>query len=147
VEPGPDDDSGEDAFREFGPEHPEYGHCLMLSTPGGRLTKTRPRREATRVNAFDKVCAVFAFVLGCVLLGLGALGLFMGCKAYFTLPAILGGLPALVGWGIVRSVVVAWRHPPWQPPRRFDPDETSGRFPSTGPGQENGGGHLEPPLP
>jgi hypothetical protein len=95
------------------------------------------------VNGFDKFCAVFAFILGCVLLGLGALGLFVGCRAHFTLPAILGGLPALVGWGIVRAVVVAWR----QPHRPFYPDETSERFPPTGPMQEGGGDHIEPPLP
>ena len=34
VEPGPTDDTGVDPFREVGPEHPEYGHWLALSTPG-----------------------------------------------------------------------------------------------------------------
>jgi hypothetical protein len=34
IEPGTDDDTGEDLFREIGPDHPEYGHWLALSTPG-----------------------------------------------------------------------------------------------------------------
>jgi len=33
----------------------------------------------------------------------------MGCKAHFTLPPVAGVLPALVGWGIVKPIVVAWR--------------------------------------
>ena len=61
------------------------------------------------MNAFDKVCAVLAFPLGIVLLVLGIIGLFVGCNASFVLPPILGVVPAFVGWGIVRPVVVAWR--------------------------------------
>jgi len=34
VEAGPEDDTGEDPFWEIGPDHPEYGHWLALSTPG-----------------------------------------------------------------------------------------------------------------
>jgi hypothetical protein len=76
------------------------------------------------MNAFDKFCAGLAFLLGCVFVILGLIGLFVGCRAYFTLPAILGGIPALVGWGMVRAVVVAWRQPPQrQPPRWHFPDE------------------------
>ena len=44
-------------------------------------------------------------------------GLFMGCKAHFTLPPIAGVLPALVGWGIVKPIVVAWRASPSGPAR------------------------------
>jgi hypothetical protein len=95
------------------------------------------------VNGFDKFCAVLAFLLGCVFLGLGVFGLFLGCKAYFTLPAVLGGIPALAGWGIVRSVVVAWR----QPPRRFHPDQTFGSLPPPGPWREDQGGNDELPFP
>ncbi len=81
------------------------------------------------MNGFDKFCAVLAFPLGCVFLVLGLLGVFTGCRAHFTLPAILGGLPALVGWGIVRSVVVAWRQPPkWEPP----PWRSPGHYPDSG---------------
>ena len=61
------------------------------------------------MNAFDKACAVLAFALGVVFLILGGFGLFFGCNAHFTLPAVLGGLPALVGWGVVRSVMIAWK--------------------------------------
>ena len=61
------------------------------------------------MNIFDKSCAVFSFVLGGLLLLLGVMGLFVGCNANFTLPPILGVIPAFVGWGIVRSIWVAWR--------------------------------------
>jgi len=61
------------------------------------------------MNIFDKVCAVVAFVLGAILIVLGVVGLFTGCKANFTLPPILGAIPAFVGWGIVKAVIVAWK--------------------------------------
>lgn len=60
------------------------------------------------MNAFDKVCAVPAFLLGIVFLLLGALGLFAGCKANFTLPPVLGVFPAFVGWGILRAIYIGW---------------------------------------
>jgi len=61
------------------------------------------------MNGFDKACAALAFALAVVLLVLGVVGLFIGCRAYFTLPPILGVFPALIGWGIFRSVRVAWQ--------------------------------------
>ncbi len=64
------------------------------------------------MSTFDKVLAVPAFVLGAVFLVLGTLGLFAGCNAHFTLPPVLGVLPAVVGAGIVRCVLLAWRVPP-----------------------------------
>jgi hypothetical protein len=57
----------------------------------------------------DRICFVIAFALAIPLLILGALGLFAGCSANFTLPPVLGVLPALAGWGICRAVVRAWR--------------------------------------
>jgi len=63
------------------------------------------------VNIFDKMCSVLAFTLGIVFILLGVIGLFTGCKADFTLPPILGAVPAFVGWGIVKPVVVAWKAP------------------------------------
>ena len=63
------------------------------------------------MNIFDKICAVVAFGLGAVLLLLGVIGLFTGCKAHFTLPPILGVLPAVAGWGIVKPIIVAWKSP------------------------------------
>jgi len=56
------------------------------------------------MNGFDKFCAVFAFLLGLALLVLGTIGLFTGCRAYFTLPPVAGVIPAFLGWGIVRAV-------------------------------------------
>jgi hypothetical protein len=77
------------------------------------------------VNGFDKFCAVGAFVLGLVFLVLGVLGLFIGCKAYFTLPPLLGVVPAFIGWGIVRAVYFAWQEPrnPDEPYERPYPPE------------------------
>ena len=63
------------------------------------------------MNVFDKICAVLAFILGIILILLGAVGLFTGCKANFSLPPILGVIPALVGWGIVKAILVAWGSP------------------------------------
>lgn len=63
------------------------------------------------MNVFDKICAVLAFILGIILILLGAVGLFTGCKANFSLPPILGVIPALVGWGIIKAILVAWRSP------------------------------------
>ena len=60
------------------------------------------------MNLFDKCCAVLAFPLGVIFLILGAIGVFAGCSANFTLPPILGVLPALVGWGIVRAIYFGW---------------------------------------
>jgi hypothetical protein len=71
------------------------------------------------MNPFDKFCAVLAFVLGAVFLILGVLGLFIGCSANFTLPPILGAIPAFVGWGIIRSIVIAWRAPRYPPPADY----------------------------
>ena len=50
-----------------------------------------------------------------VFLILGAMGLFMGCRFWFSLPPIVGVLPAFAGWGIVRSVWFAWKTPPQAP--------------------------------
>ena len=61
------------------------------------------------MNIFDKICAVLAFCFGVVLILLGIPGLFIGCSAHFTLSPVLGLLPAFIGWGIVRPIVVAWK--------------------------------------
>ena len=59
------------------------------------------------MNLLDKFCAIFSFLLGIVLLVLGAIGLFQGCNAHFSLPPVLGVVPAILGWGIVRSIMIA----------------------------------------
>ena len=61
------------------------------------------------MNLFDKICAVLAFIVGAIFLPLGVIGLFTGCNAHFTLPPIFGFLPALLGWGIVKPIIVAWK--------------------------------------
>ena len=63
----------------------------------------------TKMNIFDKICIGVAFIMGVILLCLGVLGLFEGCNAHFSLPPLWGVIPAFVGWGIIRSVIVAWK--------------------------------------
>ena len=91
------------------------------------------------MNFFDKCCASLAFVLGLVFLILGAIGTFSGCQANFSLPPILGIVPAFVGWGMVRSVYVAWNMPRPQLHRQvygaqepLPPDETWRQAPQDG---------------
>ena len=60
------------------------------------------------MNIFDKICACMAFVLGVVLIILGVMGAFVGCNANFSLPPILGAVPAIIGWGVVKPIIVAW---------------------------------------
>jgi hypothetical protein len=71
------------------------------------------------MNAFDKFCAVLAVPLAAALMLLGGLGLFAGCSANFTLPPILGVLPALIGWGILRAVWWGWSAGRSRPEYRF----------------------------
>jgi len=61
------------------------------------------------MNLFDKICAVPTIVLGVVFMVLGAVGLFVGCNAHFTLPPILGGLPFFFGWAMCIGLVKYWR--------------------------------------
>lgn len=77
------------------------------------------------MTTFDKACAVAAFAVGVVFLILGTLGLFFGSSAHFTLPPLLGALPAVVGWGIVKPIVVAWKQPPPPPQDPSWPDDRS----------------------
>jgi hypothetical protein len=63
------------------------------------------------MNRFDRICAVFAFLFATVLVLAGILGLFLGCHVHFTLPPVLGVLPAFAGWGIIRCVILAWNAP------------------------------------
>lgn len=60
------------------------------------------------MSGFDRVCAVLAGVLGAILMLMGVFGLFAGIQANFRLPPILGLFPAFVGWGVIRSVMLAW---------------------------------------
>jgi hypothetical protein len=86
-------------------ESPKFG--LPEPLPTSSIAGAGP--SGPTMSGFDRFCAAAAFVLGIVFLILGGFGLFAGCTAHFTLPPILGILPALVGWGIVKSVRVAWR--------------------------------------
>ena len=60
------------------------------------------------MSGFDRFCAVLAGVLGAILLLMGVFGLFAGIQANFRLPPVLGLFPAFVGWGVIRSVMLAW---------------------------------------
>ena len=79
-----------------------------------------------RLNVFDKICAVLAFLLGIIFVLLGGLGAFTGCRANFTLPPILGVLPLLVGWGIIKSILVAWKQPRSQTQSSYIPEKFDG---------------------
>ncbi len=60
------------------------------------------------MSGFDRFCAVLAAGLGALLLLMGVFGLFAGIRANFSLPPVLGLFPAFVGWGVIRSVMLAW---------------------------------------
>lgn len=77
------------------------------------------------MNTFDKFCAAIAFLLGIVFVILGGIGVFTGCSANFKLPPILGVLPALAGWGIMKSVRVAWHATPKGPIITGSPESTN----------------------
>ena len=81
-----------------------------------------------KMNLFDKICAGLAFIMGIIFLLLGGLGVFFGCNANFTLPPILGGLPLLVGWGIIKPILVAWNTPTGQTQPSFTPDRSDEPF-------------------
>ncbi len=61
------------------------------------------------LNPFDKLCAVLAFPIGALFIVQGLFGVFFGAQANFELSPGLGVLPFFVGWGIVRSIILAWR--------------------------------------
>jgi formate/nitrite transporter FocA (FNT family) len=77
-------------------------------SPVAHIAPDRTNRPI-KLNSFDKFCATIGFAMGLVLLILGAVGLFMGCTAYFTLPPVFGVIPAFAGWGITRGIYVAWK--------------------------------------
>ena len=85
------------------------GRLSPAVRPDGREEVAGPQIGVKRMTLFDKICAVLALILGVVLLLLGAIGLFFGSSANFSLPPVLGCLPFFVGWGIFRSVLIAWR--------------------------------------
>ena len=82
---------------------PECGHLYDATLPRSRSP------YITALSKLDKFCAGIAFLLGIPLFVLGIVGLFAGCRANFSLPPVLGVIPALLAWGIFRSVIVAWR--------------------------------------
>ena len=61
------------------------------------------------MNLFDKICAILACAVAVFMLLVGTVGLFIGCHGGFALPPILGVLPALAGWGILRATYFGWR--------------------------------------
>lgn len=79
-------------------------YAVNTSTPSQTLLPQKP----AGLTGFEKFCAVLAFMLAVPLLILGTLGLFFGCKANFSLPPVLGVLPALAGWGTIRAVLKSW---------------------------------------
>jgi hypothetical protein len=88
-----------------------YHYLYSLRSSNQACTRPLLRAEELNVNAFDKTCAALAFVLGIVFLLIGIFGVFIGCRASFSLPPLVGVIPAFAGWGIVRAVYVAWNQP------------------------------------
>jgi hypothetical protein len=86
------------------------GNLEITYENGGRHTFSLSRKfQENHMNLFDKICAMFAFSLGVVMVLLGVFGVFFGCHANFTLPAVIGILPAFFGWGVIRSVYFGWQ--------------------------------------
>jgi hypothetical protein len=100
--------------------------------PPGRSAADRAS-PAVVLSGFDRFCAALAFALGITLVLLGIIGLFAGCGAHFQLPPILGAVPALFGWGILKSVRVAWQARGVGEPRFGQPDQAAD---SHGPSEE-----------
>lgn len=61
------------------------------------------------MTTFDKACASIAILFGAMFMIQGAIGLFFGASAHFTLPPGLGGLPFFLGWGMCVSLCKCWR--------------------------------------
>ncbi|MCA9177848.1 MAG: hypothetical protein KDB14_25450 [Planctomycetales bacterium] len=80
---------------------------------------------------FNRLCMSLAFFVGLGLAILGTFGFFLGSSAHFVLPPILGGLPLLVGWGIVIAVIRAWDVIPQKRPLRAPAPDP--KFPSSRP--------------
>jgi hypothetical protein len=74
------------------------------------------------LSLLDRVCAALAFVCALGFLVLGAFGLVFGVSFRLAWPPIVGGLPVLIGWGILRSVIVAWPRPAAPGPARVSKD-------------------------
>jgi hypothetical protein len=90
------------------------------------------------MNGFDRFCAVLAGLLAAALLILGVIGLFAGSSAHFSLPPVLGVAPAFVGWGILRSIMLAWNVDPKGSQTTLPPSSPSGSPPAfTGWGSGN----------
>ncbi len=61
------------------------------------------------MTPFDKICAALSIAVGVVLMILGVFGSFLGAKAHFTLPPILGALPFSLGWGMCVPLIKYWK--------------------------------------
>ena len=66
-------------------------------------------RRFEPMTVFDKICAALSIAIGAIFMLMGVIGLFVGSKAHFVLPPILGGLPFLLGWGMCVPLVKYWR--------------------------------------
>ncbi len=61
------------------------------------------------MNSFDKICSCLAIPIGAIFMILGAVGLFTGSNAHFTLPPLLGVLPFFLGWSMCVTLVKFWK--------------------------------------
>ena len=76
------------------------------------------------MSTFEKICAALAICIGAIFMILGIVGLFMGAKAHFTLPPLLGALPFFVGYGICIPLVRYWRMSNSEPSNNYCEQES-----------------------
>ena len=92
---------------------PECGMAIDLQAMLWRRRKPsalhRSFRRINRLSSFDRFCMFLAVLLSIPLIVLGTVGLIEGFTVRVTLPTVLGVLPALAGWGILRAVYLAVR--------------------------------------
>lgn len=81
---------------------PECGHPYSFA-----IAPQRAFQPA--LGWFGRFCAVAAMLLGIAFLIFGTIGTFAGVRLSLELPPVLGALVAVIGWGIVRSVIIAWQ--------------------------------------
>jgi hypothetical protein len=61
------------------------------------------------ITTTEKVCAIITIPLGVLLLIQGAIGVFFGASFHYSLPPVLGFIPAIIGGNMCISIVRYWK--------------------------------------
>jgi len=64
------------------------------------------------MTGFDKLSAALAALLGGVFIVFGIMGIILPVRFWVSLPPVVSTVWFFVGWGIVRSVYLAWNLKP-----------------------------------